>query len=77
MTARSMQRPVVQAAMVWLDYHLGEIVIDGMAYGIPMDDFWGAPQPENASRLGLREILDPGPTTIAYSYNFGDAGRTR
>ena len=63
---------IVQAAMGWFDYHLWEMVIDGQAYGIPMDDGWGAPPPKNASRVRLRDILDPGTTTIAYSYDFGD-----
>ena len=58
---------IVQAAMGWFDYHLWEMVIDGQAYGIPMDDGWGAPPPKNASRVRLRDILDPGATTIAYS----------
>ena len=63
---------IVQAAMGWFNYHLWEMMIDGQAYGIPMDDGWGAPPPKNASRVRLRDILDPGTTMIAYSYDFGD-----
>ena len=29
---------IVQAAMGWLDYHLWELIIDGQAYGLPMDE---------------------------------------
>ncbi|MBS7671588.1 plasmid pRiA4b ORF-3 family protein [Croceicoccus sp. 1NDH52] len=63
---------IVQAAMGWFDYHLWEMMIDGQAYGIPMDDDWGTPPPKNASRVRLRDVLSPGTTTIAYSYDFGD-----
>ena len=36
---------IVQVSMDWCDYHLWEMVIDGMTYGLPMDeDFGSAPR---------------------------------
>lgn len=63
---------VVQAAMGWFDYHLWEMQIDGQTYGLPMEDDWGTAPRKIAARIRLRDVLTPGTTTIAYSYDFGD-----
>jgi hypothetical protein len=63
---------IVQAAMGWLDYHLWEMVIDGQTYGLPMDEDWGTTPRKVAARTRLRDVLSPGTTRIAYTYDFGD-----
>jgi hypothetical protein len=63
---------IVQAAMGWLDYHLWELVIDGQAYGLPMDEDWGTAPRKVASRTRLRDVLAPGTARIDYTYDFGD-----
>jgi hypothetical protein len=63
---------MVQAAMGWFDYHLWEMRIDGQTYGLPMEDDWGTASRKIAARIRLRDVLAPGATTIAYSYDFGD-----
>lgn len=63
---------IVQAAMGWLDYHLWEFVIDGRAYGLPMDEDWGTGPRKEAAKVRLREVLKPGMTRIDYLYDFGD-----
>lgn len=68
---------IVQATMGWLDYHLWELVIEGQAYGLPMDEDWGATPRKVASRVRLRDVLSPGTTTIDYTYDFGDSWEHR
>lgn len=63
---------IVQAAMGWFDYHLWEMRIGGQTYGIPTDDDWGSAPCKDGTRIRLRDVLAPGTTTIAYSYDFGD-----
>ena len=63
---------IVQVTMGWLDYHLWELVIEGQAYGLPIDEDWGAAPRKVASRVRLRDVLSPGTTTIDYTYDFGD-----
>ena len=68
---------IVQITMGWLDYHLWEIVIAGQAYGLPMDEDWGAAPPKVAAKVRLRDVLSPGMTTIDYIYDFGDSWEHR
>jgi hypothetical protein len=63
---------IVQAAMGWLDYHLWEMVIDGQTYGLPMEEDWGTTPRKVAARARLRDVLSPGTSRIAYTYDFGD-----
>ena len=64
---------IVQASMGWLDYHLWKFVVDGRTYGLPMDEDWGTAPRKEAAKVRLRDILQPGETVIAYTYDFGDA----
>ncbi|GAC1592701.1 MAG: plasmid pRiA4b ORF-3 family protein [Sphingomicrobium sp.] len=64
---------IVQVTMGWLDYHLWEIVVDGQAYGLPMEEDWGTAPRKVAGRVRLRDVLTPGTTTIDYTYDFGDS----
>ena len=68
---------IVQVTMGWLDYHLWELVIEGQAYGLPMDEDWGAAPRKVASRVRLRDVLSSGTTTIDYTYDFGDSWEHR
>ena len=70
-------RDIVQVTMGWLDYHLWEIVIAGQAYGLPMDEDWGAAPRKVAGKVRLRDVLSPGTTTIDYTYDFGDSWEHR
>ncbi|OBX17543.1 hypothetical protein A9995_15610 [Erythrobacter sp. QSSC1-22B] len=63
---------IVQSAMGWFDCHLWEMVINGQTYGLPMDENWGTPPPAVASRIRLRDVIQPGMTPIDYTYDFGD-----
>jgi hypothetical protein len=63
---------IIQATMGWLDYHLWEFVIDGRAYGLPMNEDWGTGPRKEAAKVRLREVLKPGETRIDYIYDFGD-----
>ena len=63
--------------MGWLDYHLWELVIAGQAYGLPMDEDWGAAPRKMAAKVRLRDVLSPGTTTIDYTYDFGDSWEHR
>jgi hypothetical protein len=63
---------VVQAAMGWFDCHLWEFRIGGRAYGLPMDDDWGAAPRKPAAKVRLRDVLTAGKTIIDYTYDFGD-----
>jgi hypothetical protein len=58
---------IVRVTMGWLDHHLSEMEIEGQTYGPPMEDDWGTV----GSRVRLRDVLAPSPTTIEYSYDFG------
>jgi hypothetical protein len=64
---------IIQASIGWLDYHLWEFVIDGRTYGLPMDEDWGTGPRKEAAKVRLRDVLQPGETVIAYTYDFGDA----
>lgn len=61
---------VIQAAMGWHDCHMHCFVIDGTAYTI-------ADQPadmdmEDESNLMLSTLIQSGPKTFSYEYDFGD-----
>lgn len=68
---------IVQATIGWMDYHFWEFVIDGRSYGLPMDEDWGTAPRKVAARVRLRDVLAPGGTTIAYTYDFGDSWEHR
>lgn len=63
---------VIQAVMLWADYHLWEFRIDGVAYGLPIKDDWRETPLRDAAKIRLRDLLRPRKTTIDYLYDFGD-----
>lgn len=64
---------IVQIAVGWLDYHLWEFTIGQQKYGLPTDEDWGTAPRVEATKIRLRDVLQPGKTTIDYFYDFGDA----
>lgn len=64
---------IVQVTMGWLDFHLWEMVVNGQAYGLPMEEDWGTAPRKLADRVRLRDVLAPDTTTIDYTYDFGDS----
>lgn len=63
---------IVQAAMGWFDCHLWEIKIGDRRYVLPMEKGWRDTPTIDASKVRLREVLQPGQTVIDYLYDFGD-----
>ena len=68
---------IVQITMDWFDQHLWEFRIDQRAYGLPMDEDWGAAPRTDAMKVRLRDVLKPRKTTITYLYDFGDCWEHR
>lgn len=64
---------IVQVSMGWCDYHLWEMVIDGKAYGLSMDEDFGTAPRKVADRVRLRDVLTGDTTRIDYTYDFGDS----
>lgn len=72
-----MLHDIIQISMGWLDYHLWEFTIAGSRYGLPMDEDWGTEPRKEASKVRLRDVLQPGKTSIDYLYDFGDSWEHR
>ncbi len=68
---------IIQSVMGWFDYHLWEFTIGKERYGLPMDEDWGTAPREEASKVRLRDVLNPRKTTIDYLYDFGDSWEHR
>jgi hypothetical protein len=68
---------IVQAVMGWFDYHLWEFTIGTQRYGLPMDEDCGTASRIAASKVRLRDVLNPRKTVIDYIYDFGDGWEHR
>jgi hypothetical protein len=68
---------IVQIAMGWFDYHLWEFSVNGMTYGLPMDEDWGTAPRVDAIKVRLRNVLTPRRTRIDYLYDMGDSWEHR
>lgn len=68
---------IIQATIGWFDYHLWEFTIAKRRYGLPMDEDWGAEPRTDASKVRLRDVLNPRRTAIHYLYDFGDCWEHR
>jgi hypothetical protein len=68
---------IIQAVMGWFDYHLWEFTIAKQRYGPPMDEDWGTAPRVEATKVRLRDVLQPRKTTIDYLYDFGDSWEHR
>lgn len=63
--------------MGWLNYRLWEFTIGKRRYGLPADEEWGTEPRVEASKLRLRDILNPGKNVIDYLCDFGDSWEHR
>jgi hypothetical protein len=68
---------IIQAVMGWFNYHLWEFTIDKRRYGLPADKDWGTEPRIEASKIRLRDVLQPGKNVINYLYDFGDSWEHR
>lgn len=64
---------VIQAVMLFEDYHLFQFEIGDRRYGYPDPD-WGDDM-RDARNIRLRSVLDRGATSFSYTYDFGDDWR--
>ena len=55
---------IIQAVMGWFNYHLWEFTIDKRRYGLPADEDWGTEPRIEASKIRLRDVLQPGKNVI-------------
>ena len=70
---------VIQAVMLWLDYHLHEFEIDGRRYADLQGegpDAYGE-QLYSDRNIRLRDVVDRGVDRFSYSYDFGDDWRIK
>src|SRR5947199_7507755 len=63
--------------MGWFNYHLWEFTIGKRRYGLPADEDWGTEPRIEASKVRLRDVLQPGKNVIDYLYDFGDSWEHR
>jgi hypothetical protein len=68
---------IVQIAMGWFDCHLWEFSVNGMIYGLPMDEDWGTAPRVDAIKVRLRDVLTPRRARIDYLYDMGDSWEHR
>ncbi len=68
---------IIRAVMGWFDCHLWEFSIGKQKYGPPLDGDWGNSPRLMASKVRLREVLQPRRTVIDYTYDFGDCWEHR
>lgn len=64
---------VIQLAMGWQDGHLHSFTVDGLRYGMPMDEFFADDFDElDEQAYTLREVLLKEKARLTYDYDFGD-----
>ena len=63
--------------MGWFNYHLWEFTIGKRRYGLPADEDWGTEPRIEASKVRLRDVLQPGKNVIDYLYDFSDSWEHR
>jgi len=68
---------IIQITVGWFDCHLWRFMIGGQSYGPPMPENWGDAAPRDATKVRLRDVLEPGTTLINYLYDFGDSWEHR
>lgn len=62
----------IQAAFLWLDYHLWEFDYGNRRYGLPFDDGFGGPKTYNATTARLTRLADGKIKSFLYTYDMGD-----
>ncbi|HTW72948.1 MAG TPA: plasmid pRiA4b ORF-3 family protein [Acetobacteraceae bacterium] len=68
---------IIQITVGWFDYHLWRFTIGARSYGPPMPENRGDAAPRDATKVRLRDVLEPGTTVIDYLYDFGDSWEHR
>jgi Plasmid pRiA4b ORF-3-like protein len=68
---------IIQIVLGWFDCHLWRFTIGGLSYGPPMPGNQRDAAPRDATKVRLRDVLDPGTTMIDYLYDFGDSWKHR
>ena len=71
MTLKALHQ-VIQAVMVWRDYHLFEFQVGDRVYGIPNPDWDFDRKVYRAKSVRIRDLLDRGVIEFTYLYDFGD-----
>lgn len=66
---------VIQAVMLFENYHLYEFEIAGRCYGIPDPEFDHWRRVYAAQNIKLGTLIDRGVTQMSYTYDFGDNWR--
>lgn len=66
---------VIQAVMLFENYHLFRFDVGEASYGIPLDDDWMDPPTRDAANIRLGKLVERGVTTFIYTYDFGDDWR--
>ena len=64
---------ILQALMLWEDYHLYEFTVEGAPYGIYERSSWMSSPIKNARRTRLAAVAPSVGTTFTYLYDFGDS----
>jgi hypothetical protein len=62
---------IIQIVMGWEDYHMHQIIADGVYYGVP-DREW-APEIVNEHDTRLDQIVSAEKDRFVYEYDFGDS----
>ena len=66
---------VIQAVMLFENYHLFRFDIGEASYGIRFDDDYMDPPTRDAGNLRLTKLIERGVTAFTYTYDFGDDWR--
>ncbi len=64
---------ILQALMLWEDYHLYEFTVDGVPYGIYEPEFADEQPVKNARQTRLADVAGPVGAAFTYLYDFGDS----
>jgi len=66
---------VIQAALLFLDYHLFQFDVGTKCYGIPDPEWNEGPETFDANNITLAKLVERGFLQFSYTYDFGDNWR--
>lgn len=66
---------VIQAAMLFLDYHLFQFEVGTKCYGIPDPEWNEGPETLDANNITLAKLVERDFLQFSYTYDFGDNWR--
>jgi len=64
---------ILQALMLWEDYHLYEFTVEGVLYGVHTPEFLDEPPIKSARHTRLAAVAPCVGTALTYLYDFGDS----